>query len=482
MLKLALLGGFRGIAANVLWTRAEELKRDQDWDRMKATVDLITKLQPHFLSVWTFQGWNLAYNVSVEWDAPEDKYEWIKKGIKFLQDGVEKNRKSPDLIWDTAWTYYHKLGFADESIILRRLFRDDDDEDFKTYVDPETRHQGRRERQLPARLRLVQPRRRPGRRGGERGSTAGTEAEPSSYVDPSPQRKGRPGDLAFRSMPAHAQTRYAAAPGEDEHRWASRPPSARSPRTSGPGAQRVGQVRRARLRVAQPDRRDGKSDATRSSIDDATNPEQFKTLNENQKYWTDRWADQMNYRYWKDRCQAEMTDEGRPGPPALLRGDHGLQDRRLRARPSSKFREGLTIWDELLKDHPRYRNDDLNKKDTGLVVKRYVRVLQQLGEPSPRRLPVQGPARRPPSRTPRSTRSTPSRCSASRPTPAAGPPGRRRLRPRRTDPIRASPSAIPTGPGFLRDAGAISCARGRPTLASPPASRLAALDRRRLAR
>ena len=78
MLKLALLGGARGIAANVLWTRAEELKREQDWDRMAATVDLITKLQPHFLSVWTFQGWNLAYNVSVEWDAPEDKYEWIK--------------------------------------------------------------------------------------------------------------------------------------------------------------------------------------------------------------------------------------------------------------------------------------------------------------------------------------------------------------------------------------------------------------------
>src|SRR5262249_34161625 len=31
------------------------------------------------------------------------------------------------------------------------------------------------------------------------------------FVDPTPQRKGRPGDLAFRSMPAHAQTRYAAS-------------------------------------------------------------------------------------------------------------------------------------------------------------------------------------------------------------------------------------------------------------------------------
>src|SRR5262249_27431326 len=67
MMKLFLLGGFRGIVANYLWVRAEENKRDHDWDRLKSTVDLITKLQPHFLSIWTFQGWNLAYNVSVEW-------------------------------------------------------------------------------------------------------------------------------------------------------------------------------------------------------------------------------------------------------------------------------------------------------------------------------------------------------------------------------------------------------------------------------
>src|SRR5258708_22895565 len=46
MLKLALLGGARGIAANVLWTHAIELQKAQEWDRLKATVDLITKLQP----------------------------------------------------------------------------------------------------------------------------------------------------------------------------------------------------------------------------------------------------------------------------------------------------------------------------------------------------------------------------------------------------------------------------------------------------
>ena len=212
MMKLFLLGGFRGIVANLLWTRAEENKRDHDWDRLKTNVDLITKLQPHFLSIWTFQGWNLAYNVSVEWDAPEDKYEWIKQGIKFVQDGVDKNRRSPDLIWDTAWFYYHKLGFSDESIILRRLFRDDEDEDFKTLLRSRDRAARGRQRQFQARLWLVQPRPWPWSIRATSRLNSGTSADVRiDYVDPTPQRKGRPDDIAFRSMPAHAQTRYAAA-------------------------------------------------------------------------------------------------------------------------------------------------------------------------------------------------------------------------------------------------------------------------------
>src|SRR4051812_20824424 len=132
LVKLALLGGARGIAANWFWMRAIDLQKVHEWDKLETTVNVITKLQPHFLMVWTWQGWNLAYNVSVEWDAPEDKYEWIKKGTKFLQEGVQKNVNSPDLVWDTAWTYYNKIGFSDEAIILRRLFHDDNDQKFKS--------------------------------------------------------------------------------------------------------------------------------------------------------------------------------------------------------------------------------------------------------------------------------------------------------------------------------------------------------------
>ena len=35
MMKLFLLGGFRGIVADLLWLRAEEYKHDHDWDRLE---------------------------------------------------------------------------------------------------------------------------------------------------------------------------------------------------------------------------------------------------------------------------------------------------------------------------------------------------------------------------------------------------------------------------------------------------------------
>ncbi len=105
-------------------------------------------------------------------------------------------------------------------------------------------------------------------------------------------------------------------------------------------------------------------------------------MNENQRYWTNRWSDQMNYRYWKDRRQAEMTDEGVQARQLFYEGTIAYKTSDF-AKAVAKFREGLKIWDNLLKDHKDYRNDDINKKDTGLVVRRYLRALRQLGQPEP---------------------------------------------------------------------------------------------------
>ena len=176
---------------------------------------MITKLQPHFLSIWTYQSWNLAYNVAVEWDDPADKYQWMKKGIQFVQQGVAKDKRSPDLVWDTAWYYYHKIGFSDESIILRRYFRDDDDPDFKRYYDPEAEAGGRGGRQLQAGLRLVQP----GGRDGERRRDPAARGhgrehpvcQPLAAAEGACRRYRLPVDAGARADPLRRGA------GEDEH-------------------------------------------------------------------------------------------------------------------------------------------------------------------------------------------------------------------------------------------------------------------------
>jgi hypothetical protein len=380
LLKLILLGGGRGIAADWLWLCAEENKRDHDWDRLKTNVEMITKLQPHFLSIWTFQGWNLAYNVSVEWDDPADKYDWIKQGIKFVQEGVRKNARSPDLIWDTAWFYYHKMGFSDESIILRRLFRDDEEEEFKTYDDPESGHSvvGDDNFKLgygwfSRAVRLV--------------DAGASRLNPGvGYVDPTPQRKGRPDDIAFRSMPAHGQTRYAAAVekmstygvearfGEfAQNEWAR-------------GLNEWVKFGEHVFDSFNEIPRDGKLVRDKIRIDDSSDTARYDKLNENQKYWTARWSDQMNYRYWKARSEAESTTRGVMARRLFYEGTKAYKTGDF-PKAAEKLRQGLDVWKALMEDFPAYRDDELSKKDTGLIVKRYVRVLTQQGKPVPEKFP-----------------------------------------------------------------------------------------------
>ncbi len=124
-MKLASLG-LRGVAATLLWNKADEYKVLHEWDRLSATLNQIANLQPHYEKVWEHQAHNLAYNVSLEFDDYRQRYAWVKKGMGFLTEGVHKNRTAPRLIWYTGWFYGHKLGMSDEKTQFRELFRKDD--------------------------------------------------------------------------------------------------------------------------------------------------------------------------------------------------------------------------------------------------------------------------------------------------------------------------------------------------------------------
>ena len=125
-IKLATLG-MRGVAANILWEKANDYKMKKDWTNLGATLNQITKVQPNFINVWSNQAWNLSYNVSVEFDDYRQRYRWVIKGIDFLKEGIRYNERQPRLLWDLGWMISQKIGKADESKQFRKLFKEDDD-------------------------------------------------------------------------------------------------------------------------------------------------------------------------------------------------------------------------------------------------------------------------------------------------------------------------------------------------------------------
>ncbi len=124
-MNLVLLG-LRGVATNLLWMEAQEQQKQKDWAELNRTTESIILLQPHFQKVWQFQGWNLAYNVSAEWDAVADRYYWVKTGIKFLKRGTQRNQKIPDLYWHVGSMFGKKIGRSDEWKQFRSYFAEQD--------------------------------------------------------------------------------------------------------------------------------------------------------------------------------------------------------------------------------------------------------------------------------------------------------------------------------------------------------------------
>src|SRR6266436_7904704 len=80
------LGGFRGLIANALWIRANDLQDEGKYFEMVQLADWITKLEPSFTQVWLVQSWNMAYNISVKFTLPDDRWRWVERGIELLRD------------------------------------------------------------------------------------------------------------------------------------------------------------------------------------------------------------------------------------------------------------------------------------------------------------------------------------------------------------------------------------------------------------
>jgi hypothetical protein len=117
------LGGFRGLTTCYLWNLAMDKQMKNQLNELEVIVGWLTELQPHFNTPWLFQSWNLAYNVSNKTDRISDKYFYVTRGIRLLADGERQNHDDPDLRFELATTYQHKICQSDETNVHRSLFQ-----------------------------------------------------------------------------------------------------------------------------------------------------------------------------------------------------------------------------------------------------------------------------------------------------------------------------------------------------------------------
>jgi hypothetical protein len=107
----AILGGFREVAASMLWMKTDSLWDKGEGTQVEAlwTMRLTTLLDPHWLEPWRITGWHLAYNMFVETDKPEEKAKFLQMGVDSLKEGVSWNPDRYDLYFELGWTYFDKV-------------------------------------------------------------------------------------------------------------------------------------------------------------------------------------------------------------------------------------------------------------------------------------------------------------------------------------------------------------------------------------
>jgi len=113
----AALGGFREVAASMLWMKTHEYWHKGHGTQAKALwlMRLVTLLDPHWLEPWRITAWHLAYNLYVETDDPALQAKYLQMGVECLKEGISWNPDRYDLYLELGWTLFDKVKDYEEA-------------------------------------------------------------------------------------------------------------------------------------------------------------------------------------------------------------------------------------------------------------------------------------------------------------------------------------------------------------------------------
>ncbi len=105
--------GFRllgRLAARVLWQQSEVFRDTGRWWMVVPLLRITTALDPTFAEAFDFVGWHIAYNLRAEEKDERQRFQWVKLGLGFYEQGLEHNPNDFHLLFGAGWTAYDKLG------------------------------------------------------------------------------------------------------------------------------------------------------------------------------------------------------------------------------------------------------------------------------------------------------------------------------------------------------------------------------------
>ena len=419
-IKLATLG-MRGIAADFLWEKANRYKMKKDWANFGATLNQIIKVQPNFVSVWVHQGWNLSYNVSVEFDDYRERYRWVIKGIDFLKEGTEYNKREPILQWHIGWFISQKIGRADEWKQFRRLFKQDDD--FHG-----SRALAQRDNWLVGREWFLRT---------EEAVDAGARLNKSplifrsdapmclmNYVE-ALEKDGFFGEVAKREwkkaaddwhrygsleIPTTLETTPSIRLNDQEACEQAAAKLAQQLDELQPGLrEKIRQEKRAALKADQrealdtpPDKRSEKQQELASAAEQQlvvthdevarriTGPNRRRAIdlakqaeaNQQMAKMIDQYRGIVNFNYWRLHAEVEQTDDALAAHEWIYKGDRAFDLADL-IEARAAYDKGLSAWRKVLDKYPALVPDTTLGSDLMDVVNRYREILKSRDEPFP---------------------------------------------------------------------------------------------------
>ena len=108
---VALLGGFRSVAAEIVWFRIDWLQERGRFSEIAQLSSILSFLEPHVPEVWVYSAWNLAYNISARIPREEDRWVWVEEAISLLRDrGLGWNPASHEIYREIVSLFMLKIG------------------------------------------------------------------------------------------------------------------------------------------------------------------------------------------------------------------------------------------------------------------------------------------------------------------------------------------------------------------------------------